>query len=242
MLDLTWLAISACIAMVFLGAVVQGTLGIGLGMVASPVLALVDRDFIPAAVLVAVIPLTIGVALGERSSIDRRGAGFALIGRVPGSIVGAAAVAWATPRSLVVLVAVSVLLAVLASLLSVQFRTTDRAVFVAGVASGFTGTTTGVGGPPMALTYQHGDPAVMRATLSAFFTIGSILSLLFLLIAGQMSVRQMQLGLLLVPGTLIGFFVSRRFAPLLRTSGARAGILVLCAASAIALLIEEFAL
>lgn len=242
MLDLTWLAIAACIAMVFLGAVVQGTLGIGLGMVASPVLALVDRDFIPVAVLVAVIPLTIGVALGERSSIDRRGAWLALAGRVPGSIVGTAAVAWATTRSLVVLVAVSVLLAVLASLLSVQFRTTDRAVFVAGVASGFTGTTTGVGGPPMALTYQHGDPAVMRATLSAFFMVGSLISLTLLLFAGQMSIRQVQLGLLLVPAVVVGFFVSRRFAPLLRTSGARVGILVLCASSAIALLLEEFVL
>lgn len=242
MLDLTWWAITACITMVFLGAVVQGTLGIGLGMVASPVLALVDRDFIPVAVLVAVIPLTIGVALGERSSIDRRGAWLALAGRIPGSVVGTAAVAWASTRSLVVLVAVSVLLAVVASLLRVQFRTTDRAVFAAGVASGFTGTTTGVGGPPMALTYQHGDPAVMRATLSAFFTIGSLISLGLLLLAGQMSVRQFQLGLMLVPGVLLGFFVSRRFAPLLRTSGARVGILVLCAGSAIALLLEEFVL
>ena len=43
----------------------------------------------------------------------------------------------------------------------------DRALVVAGLASGFAGTTTGVGGPPMALTYQNSDPATMRATISA---------------------------------------------------------------------------
>ena len=57
-----------------------------------------------------------------------------------------------------------------------------------------------------------------------------------------MSGRQVQLGLMLVPATLLGFFVSRWLAPLLRTSGARVGILVLCATSAIALLVEEFLL
>ena len=57
------------------------------------------------------------------------------------------------------------------------FRPTDRSLVVAGLASGFAATTTGVGGPPMALTYQNSDPATMRATISAFFSIGTLMSL-----------------------------------------------------------------
>lgn len=241
-LDLPWGLAVACVLMVFVGAVVQGTLGIGLGMVASPLLALTDRDFIPGAVLLAVLPLTVGVAVGERAAIDRRGVGLATIGRLPGAVVGAIAVAWTGPRFLATLVGVSVLLAVLASVANVRFLPTDRAVFTAGFASGFTGTTTGVGGPPMALTYQHGDPAVMRSTISAFFTIGSVMSIAALWVAGAMTTRQLELAALLMPGVVAGFVVSVRFARVLRGGRVRAGVLALCAASSIALLVEEYAL
>jgi len=49
---------------------------------------------------------------------------------------------------------------VVASVRSVRFTTTPRALATAGLASGFIGTTTGVGGPPMAFVYRHaeGDP------------------------------------------------------------------------------------
>ncbi len=241
-LDIPWALALACVLMAFVGAVVQGTLGIGLGMVASPMLALTDRDFIPGAVLVAVLPLTIGVAIGERASVDRRGVGLATAGRLPGVVIGAVAVAWTGPRFLATLVGVSVLLAVVASVANVRFMPTDRAVFTAGFASGFTGTTTGVGGPPIALTYQHGDPTVMRSTISAFFTIGSIMSIAALWIAGSMTSRQWELAALLVPGVIAGFVVSVRFARVLRDERARLGVLALCAASSIALLVEEYAL
>jgi uncharacterized protein len=184
--------------------------------------------------------LSLGVALREYGHIDRRGAGVALVGRVPGAIVGAVAVALTGPRFLAVLVGVSVLAAVAASLASVRFRTTDRAVFVAGMASGFTGTTTGVGGPPMALTYQHSDPAVMRSTISAFFTVGSIMSITALVVSGAMGVRQWQLAALLLPGVVTGFLVSQHYARFLRNEWARLAILSICAASALALLVEEF--
>lgn len=240
-LDIPWALALGCVLMVFLGAVVQGTLGIGLGMVAAPLLALTDRDFIPGAVLLAVLPLTVGVAVAERASVDRRGVGLATAGRVPGAVVGALAVAWAGPRFLATLVAVSVLLAVLASVTNVHFLPTDRAVFTAGLASGFTGTTTGIGGPPIAVTYQHSDPAVMRATISAFFTLGSVMSIGALWIAGAMTSRQLELAALLVPGVVAGFVVSRRFARVLRNERARAGVLVLCALASVALLVEEYA-
>ena len=239
-LDIAWPIALACVLMVFLGAVVQGTLGIGLGMIASPMLALADRDFIPAAVLIAVIPLSFGVALRERAEIDKRGAGLALLGRIPGVIVGAAAVAWTGPRFLAVLVGVSVLLAVAASLANVRFYPSDRAIFTAGLASGFRGTTTGVGGPPMALTYQHSDPAVMRSTISAFFTVGSIMSIAALIVSGALGTRQWQLAGLILPGVIVGFLVSQRYAHILRDDRARVAILAICAASAIALLVEEF--
>jgi len=108
------------------------------------------------------------------------------------------------------------------------------------MASGFAATTTGVGGPPMALTYQNSDPATMRATISAFFSIGTILSLGALWLAGEVGVRQLQLTLLILPGVALGIITARRVKHLLRPETVRPAVLVICTVAAVALLVETF--
>jgi uncharacterized protein len=230
----------ACVLVVYVGATVQASIGIGLGMIASPVLALADTDFIPAAIMLAVLPLTFTIAWVDREHIAPRDVGFALIGRVPGTIAGALVVAALSDRVLAVMVALSVLLAVAASITGRLFRPTDRALMVAGLASGFAGTTTGVGGPPMALTYQNSDPATMRATISAFFSIGSLMSVAALALAGEIGVRQWQLTALILPGVVLGVVTARRVKDLLRPEVVRPAVLVICTIASVALLVETF--
>ena len=234
-----WMAV-ACLGIVYVGATVQASIGIGLGMIASPVLALADPDFIPAAIMMAVLPLTFAVAWADRDDVERRDVGLALVGRVPGTIVGALLVAALSDRVLAVMVAVSVLVAVIASITGRLFHPTDRALMVAGLASGFAGTTTGVGGPPMALTYQNASPATMRATISAFFAVGSLLSIAALALAGEVGVRPWQLTALVLPGVGLGVVTARHFKDQLRAEVVRPAVLVICTAAALALLGETF--
>ena len=240
MLGLSLAMTIACIAVVFVAATVQASIGIGLGMIASPVLLFADADFIPTAIMLAVLPLTFTVAWVDREHIEARDVGFALIGRVPGVIVGALVVAALSERVLAVMVAASVLLAVLASITGRLFEPTDRALVVAGLASGFAGTTTGVGGPPMALTYQNSDPATMRATISAFFAIGSLMSLAALALVGEVGMRQLQLTLLILPGVGLGVVTSRRVKDHLRPDVVRPAVLAICTVASVALLVETF--
>jgi uncharacterized membrane protein YfcA len=234
-----WMAV-ACVGVVYVGATVQASIGIGLGMIASPVLALADTDFIPAAIMLAVLPLTFTIAWVDREHIEPREVGFAMVGRVPGTIAGALVVASLSDQVLAVLVAGSVLLAVVASITGRLFRPTDRALVVAGLASGFAATTTGVGGPPMALTYQNSDPATMRATISAFFSIGSVLSIGALAVAGEIGVRQLQLTALILPGVGLGIVTARRLKHLLKPELIRPAVLVICTVAALALVVETF--
>jgi uncharacterized membrane protein YfcA len=242
--DLPVLTALACMLVIAVGAAVQGTIGIGMGMIASPLLVLADRDFIPGAVIIAVIPLGLTVALRDRHAVDVRGAGLALLGRLPGVVVGSLTVAFMGPRVLAGLVGGSVLAAVTASLLASRLARaipmTPASLVVAGAASGFTGTTTGVGGPPMALTYQHADPVTMRSTLSVFFTVGSVMSLVALTASGELGTRQWQLAALLLPGVLIGLGVAHELAGRLDRERVRPFVLSLCTVSAIVLLLEEF--
>ena len=230
----------ACVAIVYVGSTVQASIGIGLGMIASPMLLLADPDFIPVAIMLAVLPLTFTIAWVDRQHIAPRDVGFALAGRIPGTIAGALVVASLSDRFLAVLVAGSVLLAVVASITGRLFRPTDRALVVAGLASGFAGTTTGVGGPPMALTYQNSDPATMRATISAFFAIGSVMSITALWLAGEIGVRQLQLTAMILPGVVLGVVTARVVKEHLRPEVVRPAVLAICTTAAIALLAETF--
>jgi len=240
MLGLSVAMATACVLTVYVGATVQASIGIGLGMIASPVLAFADPDFIPAAIMLAVLPLTFTIAWVDRTHVEQRDVGFALIGRIPGTIVGALVVAALSDQVLAVMVALSVLVAVVASIAGRIFRPTDRALVIAGLASGFAGTTTGVGGPPMALTYQNSDPATMRATISTFFAIGSVMSITALALAGQIGTRQIELTLLILPAVGLGVVTARFLKEYLNPTVVRPAVLVICTVAAIALLVETF--
>jgi uncharacterized membrane protein YfcA len=152
--------------------------------------------------------------------------------------VGAAFVAVLSVHVLAVMVAVSVLIAVLASVSSTRFSLSDGHHFVAGLASGFTGSATGVGGPPMALTYQHADPAVMRSTISAFFTVGSMMSIVALATAGEVGRRQVHLAALLLPAIAAGVVTARLIKDRLDPTRVRPVVLIICTTAAVLLLAE----
>ena len=228
----------ACVAVVFLGAIMQASTGVGVGILSSPVLLLVDPDFIPGCIVLAVLPLSFTVAIADRSHIDRRDVAAALSGRIPGLFLGAAVVASISDRVLGLLVSVTVLTGVAVSLTAKRFTPSTSALVVAGFVSGVTGTAVGVGGPPMALTYQHSDPVRMRATISCFFSIGSVLTAIALVVAGELGVRQVQLTALLLPAIIAGLVTARRFKSRLAGPAVRPTVLALSAFSAIALLVR----
>jgi uncharacterized membrane protein YfcA len=70
------------------------------------------------------------------------------------------------------------------------------------------GTTTSVGGPPIALIYQNSNVNTARAELGLFFLIGTLISLGFLWGSGNISYEQIQLTLPLIPAVFIGFGLS----------------------------------
>ncbi|MDX2380914.1 MAG: sulfite exporter TauE/SafE family protein [Acidimicrobiia bacterium] len=230
----------ACILAVYVGSTVQASVGIGLGMLASPVLALADPDFIPATIVICVVPLSISIAWTDRHHIDGRGFLLAILGRLPGVVVGALLAASLTDDVLTILVAGSVLGAVAASLSGRHFRPTDPAVVSAGLASGFTGTTTGVGGPPMALVYQHSDPAIMRSTIAAFFAVGAGMSVTALWIAGEVGRRQLELAAMLLPGVILGVVTAHYVRGRLDPAAVRPAVLAICAGTSALLLLKTF--
>ncbi len=229
---------AACLAVVYVGAVMQAATGVGVGILSSPVLLLADPAFVPAAMIAAVVPLTLVVAWADRRHVDRDGVTVALIGRVPGMVVGVAVLRAIDENALAVIVAVTVIFGVIASLTTRRFQPTRSALFAAGLGSGFTGTAVGVGGPPIALTYQHADPVTMRATIAFFFSVGTVLSVVALSIGGEYGSRQIELTLLLLPPVMLGLATARWYKELLTGPAIRPAVLVLSSFAAVALLLR----
>lgn len=232
-----WVAL-ACLGVVTIGSTLQGVIGLGMGLLAAPLLALADPAFLPVSTVIAVIPLGIGAAWRERHAVERRDVGIALTGRVVGVAFGAWATAATGHGFLALMVAVSVLIAVVGSATGLRFRTTGRNLLIAGAASGFTGTAAGVGGPPMGLTYQHSRPATLRATLSAFFAVGAVASFVGLAIAGEVDRHRLGLALVVLPGVPLGLVLSKPLIGRLPPARVRPLVLAVCAASALALLVD----
>jgi len=175
------------------------------------------------------------VVVLERACLDLRGAGWALAGRVPGSVLGAGLVSVMSPAVLAWTVAATVLLGVLVSLRGWRPRVNPWTQALAGALSGVMGTTTSVGGAPMAILWQASEGARLRGTMSAFFLVGSALSLLALAAWGEVPLAALSTAAWLAPFALAGLVVSRYVNRFLTRRRIRAVALAASAVGAITL-------
>lgn len=223
---------------VSIGAVAQSSVGFGFGMLAAPVLALLDEELVPGAVLVLGLTVACIIAWQERGALDWLGIRWALVGRVLGTGAGVLVVARLDHDALVLTLGVLVLLAVVMSVAGWHVRPTPPALVGAGVVSGVMGTLTSVGGPPMAIVYQRQAAATLRSTLAGYFLFGASLAFVALVLSGELGRRQLVDGLLLAPGLLVGLGIGRMLAPYLDRGWTRVGVLTLSTVTAVALVVD----
>jgi uncharacterized protein len=220
-------------------ACIQGAAGFGMALLAAPLLTLLDRSFAPAPLVLAVLPLSVLIAQRDWAHLDRRGLAWAIGGRLPGVVLGAVAAAALSQHTLALVLGLGVLAAVGLSMVTARLRPTPGTLVSAGFASGFMGTTTSIGGPPMALVYQRSDGPAFRSTLAIYFAAGAVMSLTALAVAGRVGAHELRLGLLLWPGVILGFLLSRPLTRYLDEGRTRPMVLAISAAAALLLIAEE---
>lgn len=236
---MTWLNwIEAC-AVIGVGAALHGTVGFGMGLVAVPILTLIDPVFVPGSVLFSGLVLAGLMALRERRAMDVSGIKLGLVGRVVGTLVATVVLAqMPTVEGMSLLLGVLVLAAVLFSVSGWRVRPTTWALLGAGALSGFMGTVASVGGPPMALLYQDSSGERLRSTMSGFFIFGTLISLAGLMLAGRFGHAELVASLAIVPGVLAGFGLSRRALTSLDQRYVRPAVLAVSALSGAAVILR----
>jgi uncharacterized membrane protein YfcA len=234
--DALILATGLCVA---IGGFVQAGIGLGLGLVAAPLVTLLDPALMPGSMLVAGATLPLLILAKEAWHTDWRGVSWALAGRVTGTVGGIWVLAAVSLRALGIVVGGMVLAVVVLSAVKAAVPRNRGTLLTAGVISGVTGTATSIGGPPVALLYQSESGPRVRATLSVFFCVGNSLAVAALAATGHMPGRDVAFGLMFLGCAAAGFAVAAGLRRFLDAGRTRVAVLVAAAGSAVVLILHS---
>lgn len=201
--------IETLFAVTVLAALVQGSIGIGLGLLLTPAVALFAPQLLPTVPILLALPLTVVLFLHERAHLDTSGLGWVMAGHVVGAIVGASVLSLASTDVRMLTAGLVVLAAVVASVAQPVVRLSAVTAWSAGGASGLMNTVAGLAGPPILLLYQRRPGPVIRSTTSAIFTLATLPAIAALAAAGQVQVHQLRAVAALLPAVLVGFLAAR---------------------------------
>lgn len=237
-----WTVFTIAFVVIIAAAIAQGAIGVGFGIVSAPILAILDPSLVPGPLLVLAVTTSAIVAVRDRRDFRLGNLVYALSGRIPASLLGGLTASLLSPRMFLLVFGVLVLLAVVLSLSGLRFAPTRRSLFWAGIASGYMGTITSVGTPPMAIVYQHSPGAEVRANMSVFLVVGGVVSILSLALFGAFGWGDLLLSAKLLPALVIGTWLSRPVSRRVDKGWMRPAMLVLCAVASAILLARALAM
>jgi len=219
------------------GCWLQTALGFGMAVVAAPIIVLIEPAWVPVSLTIAALFLSVLNSWNQKQDIQLRRMLVPFLTRLPGSALGLWLLLQMDSLLLQLSVAVVVLLAVLVSLAGKQFDYTAGRLGLAGFISGITGTTTSVGGPPMALVMQYGEPQVIRANLSIYFSYSCSISLLGYYFTDLLSPQLLFESLTFLPFCLLGFITGIKARPFVDGGHFRPILLGLCTITGLLVLV-----
>jgi uncharacterized protein len=211
--QLEWSIIVFSMLAVLAGSITQGITGLGFGMVTAPALLLIDPIFVPVPMLILAMTISLLVVIRDKQHIDYKTLSISLGGRVPGTILAALTFTLIPLALYSIIFGVLILVAVILTSTKIKVLPNTVNILIASFASGFMGTLTSVGAPPMALVFQHGQANMVRSTLAMFFLIGCLFSLIVLYFFGSFTSQHLYVTAIFIPPLIIGFKVSSFLVP-----------------------------
>ena len=221
-----------------LGSAFQAALGMGVALMAAPLLALLDPAFVPGPMLLAATLLAALMAYGEREALDQRMLGISYVGLAAGTVAGAFVLQALGAAHLERVIGAVILVAVALSLFGVSVAANARGLLAAGGASGVMGVLAGLHGPAISLAFQHADPKKARAMLGAYFTVAYLSAVAALALVGSFGAPELARTVVLLPGVVIGFATAPLARRYVDRRVLRAGILGVAAVSGLILLVK----
>ena len=223
--------------LILIGTIVQGAIGFGLGTLATPIIAILYPELLPTVILC--LAFVISTTTMVRATVAWDAVLWLALARVPGTLLGVWAVATLSHDALALFIGFAVIFAMAMSGLGWSPKPTRGTFLVAGAAAGFLGTSTSIGGPPLALAMKRFDPGKVRGTMAITFVLGSALSLILLGVGGQISALQLKAAAAYLPVTIVGLIIARKVIPYIDSKILNQVVIVVATGAAIILIAES---
>lgn len=222
-----------------LGAFVQSTTGFGLGLMAVPMLALIEPTLVPGPFLLVALIQQILMILQNRRGIVADQVRDMGIGVIAGTILACLLLNMVQGHKMGIVFGTTILAAVLMSCCGFRVPLIRQSLWGGGLLCGIMGTISGVGGPPLILVYQHEPGPRVRGNLGLIFLLASLCALPALARSGHFGWHHALLGASLIPGILMGTLVAPPFARYLDRVNLRPILLALSTFGAMALIARD---
>jgi len=236
-LDLQALILASLV--ITIGATLQAATGLGAGMIAFPLIALISLDLVPGPLIFSTFFLSVYMAVKGRRNIRYTSMNKLMFGIIIGTIIGGYSLTFVPIDKLGIFFGILLLSVVAISVVGKKMPYTNKNMLGLGAAAGFMGITVASGSPFVALLYQYEKGPIIRATLSFIYLIACIITLLILSLSNRFGIEEMVYGLCLTPGYLIGYMLSGKLSAYLDQGYTRIIILVVSSSSALALIIKH---
>jgi len=206
--DLTLLEVIFIALLLFVSSAVQGVLGFGFAVIASPIIVQINPNLVPQLLALLGLPIALRVFFREKESVDLSKVKPLIVGRLVGGPIGLLLLLNLSEKYLSIAVGVIVLVAGLGSFFGWVINRNNINSFLAGTFSGIFGMVAAVGGPPVALLYRNTKSEEFRPSLNSVFSIGILITLSLLVLSGNLFMDHLLLFVLFLPFVLIGVRVS----------------------------------
>lgn len=229
------------IAFTSAGAVVQASVGIGVGLVAGPALIAVDPAFLPGPTIMATLVLTARHLIVDGRHADRGTIVRAYLGVPFGLALGLVVVAVADEATMRVVIGSVIVVAAVLLLLGVHLTRSARTDVVGGGAFSLSLIAAGIPGPAAAIAFNDLPPPRYRGTMGYVGIPVGITSLVLLALADEFGSHEFELTAWMLPGILVGLLAGRHVRPHLDNTWFRPAVLWLALLGGAAVVIRQIA-
>tara|TARA_B100001778_G_scaffold249443_1_gene209691 strand:+ start:5718 stop:6452 length:735 start_codon:yes stop_codon:yes gene_type:complete len=206
--DLTLLEVIFIALLLFVSSAVQGVLGFGFAVIASPIIVQINPNLVPQLLALLGLPIALRVFFREKDGVDLSKVKPLIVGRLVGGPIGLLLLLNLSEKYLSIAVGVIVLIGGLGSFFGWVINRNNLNSFFAGTFSGIFGMVAAVGGPPVALLYRNTKSQEFRPSLNSVFSIGILITLSLLVLSGNLFTDHLLLFVLFLPFVLLGVRVS----------------------------------
>ena len=192
-------------------SILQMATGVSVGMIIVPFLAMISYTLIPVPIVFASLTLTVMMAYKGREHIDTKNMSQVSLGMLLGTFLAVYLLKTIDFEYLGLIFGLFILLSVFISVKVKSFRLSPTVNYTGGFIAGLMGTMAAVGGQILALLFQNHPLESIKSTLAFLYSIFSVVMLFIFYMVGDFSYEQMISGFYLMPGFMIGFFISPLF-------------------------------